>query len=130
LYNALGHTTDEIMTLPVSAYTTYIVERGVQGLNEKNLEEESWESIDCELYPNLDHTPGSDVAPFNLIFDSGSIQPVSMTLFRIRNLASLPTNTDTIIKDSRTLKRQERCDVDSKPFTVENENIEIHFDEG
>ena len=112
------------MSLPVSLNNTYIVEKGLEMDHSDSLD--GWEFVESTLLPNINYVQGEDTAPFVLWFYSGSIHPISMNLFRIRT-SSL---SNVSVKDSRKLVENHSSTFDSKSFSVQNEHIEVHFDDG
>lgn len=121
LYNSIAHTKHEIVSLPVSSNTTYIVEKST--LTDA---EQRWEMVESTMLQNFQNDQGGDSAPFILWFDSGSVRPISMTLYRIRS----STSSNNFVDETRKLDKKE-INIDAqKAFSIQNGLIEVHFDDG
>lgn len=119
LYNAIGQTTNEIVSLPVSSDKTYIVEK-----NEKDTSNDNWEVVKSALVPNdFQYVQGEKSSPFNLWFDSESIPPTSMTLFRIRTDES---SGSSISGSSSNIPIMEQRKLSATSYTHEDIKVQIN----
>lgn len=124
LYNSIAHMRSELVSLPVSSNITYNVEK-YQFHDNKN-SSSGWNSIDSSLLSNIGHDENR-VASYVLWFDSGSVPPLSMTIYRISSRSSKLTSID----DNRKLIRKKKSTASyKKVFTVKNDVLELHFDNG
>jgi len=136
-YNALPWTRADILSLPVSSQSTYVVEREKEGLIGTD---PSWVRVSSTLFANLNPANVSDSAPWILYFETGLILPISLSLYRIRNegqkseddidfRGGLINNTSSIKRSLR--KRQDLQQImDKNMFTVKNDRIEVQFQQG
>ena len=120
LYNAIGQTANEIVSLPVSSSTTYIVEK-----KQKDNSDDDWKVVKSALLPNYQHAQGGKAAPFNLWFDTGSIPPVSMTLFRIRADKNSGSSSSSSSSSSNVSIMEQRK-LSTSSHTDENIEVKIH----
>ena len=108
----------ELVSLPVSSNITYNVEK-------YQSDDKSWKIVDSSLLSNIGHDDIRVVFPYVLWFDSGSVPPISMTIYRISSRSSKLTS----INDKRKLiRKKESTASNKKVFTVKSDVLELHFD--
>ena len=76
VYNALAHSRDEIVSVPVSVDGPYLVETLVGG--------DSWGSVESVVFPNANHVGRKEAAEYILYFDAKELNAVGVTLYRIK----------------------------------------------
>jgi hypothetical protein len=115
VYNAVAQITSEILSLPVSSSFEFNVK--------KSHSSEGWEHVESNLVTNY----SNDGSPFILLFDSGTIEPISFTVFRIEAAQS---SSGVSVAEKRKLSSQSSIPVDTKVYTIGNDAIQIHFEDG
>ena len=129
LYNALAHLKSEIVSLPVSSNSTYIVEKA-HNVDVMVGSQDIWEVVQSSLFPSVHYDKSKNGAPFTLIFDSGTIHPISMTLFRISRSNSNSSPGDSLTQYERRLERKDVSEEYENDFSIKKGKMELHFRNG
>jgi len=137
VYNALGFLRSNILSIPVSSQSIFIVEKKEEGeVNGGN----SWKEVSSTLFPNTNPANVQESAPYNLYFDTGQVAPIGMSLYRIRK-----DGTDTLSETGssgiesassthrslrNTLGLKKKQTGRNKSLILQNDMIEIKFEMG
>jgi len=125
----------DTLSVPVSSQSLFIVEKKeeVEG-NDGN----SWKKVASTLFPNTNPANVLESAPYNLYFDTGTVAPISMSLYRVRK-DETKTLSETgfsgiqsassihrSLRNTHGLKKKETDRKNS--FTLQNDMIGIEFE--
>jgi len=121
----------------VSSKSTFVVEKKEEGaVNNGN----SWKKVNSTLFQNANAAKIAESAPYNLYFDTGSVAPIGMSLYRVRKDVT-ETLTETgpsgvkiassihrSLRNRQGLEKGKTCK--EKSLTFQNDVIKIKFEMG
>ena len=119
----------------MSSKSTFVVEKKEEGaVNNGN----SWKKVNSTLFQNANAAKIAESAPYNLYFDTGSVAPIGMSLYRVRKDVT-ETLTETgpsgvkiassihrSLRNRQGLEKGKTCK--EKSLTFQNDVIKIKFE--